>query len=325
MIFILVVVIFYSAFYLFSAFNLSFSILLIFLMVVFCFLVFSTRSLLFLYMSYELSLLPIIFIIIIWGSYPERSISSIILLVYTSVFTIPFLFSLFYVYSVTSSFFLFYTSVYPLSSGFLSFLFFLVFAVKLPIYGLHFWLPIAHVEAPTFGSIVLAGVLLKLGGVGLLRCYHFIDFSFLTCCLFSYFVLFLVYVPIVCAIQSDFKRLVAYSSVSHIIVIPILLFTFVPLRFKTSILVLLFHGISSPLLFSLVGYCYSLFSSRQFVSMRGSLVFSPLVSFILISAFLLSVCVPPFPSFVSEVFFSFVPFHSEVLFFYFWCCSLFYL
>lgn len=80
---------------------------------------------------------------------------------------------------------------------------FCTFAVKLPIYGLHFWLPIAHVEAPTFGSIILAGVLLKLGGVGLLRSIALLDLAGLSKLTLAYFIVFLVYVTIVCLFQSD--------------------------------------------------------------------------------------------------------------------------
>ena len=119
----------------------------------------------------------------------------------------------------------------------------------------------------------------------------------------GYFVLFLVYVPLVCAFQSDFKRLVAYSSVSHMMVVPIMCILFSPLSLKGVLLVLLFHGLRSPLLFSLVGYTYSLFGTRQLVFIRGLIVLSPLLSFLYVMAFFFSLCVPPFPSFISEVLF----------------------
>jgi len=164
-------------------------------------------------------------------------------------------------------------------------------------------LPIAHVEAPTHGSMILAGVLLKLGGVGLVRCFSLTNWYILSSFFCSYFLIFLVYVPIVCAFQSDFKRLIAYSSVSHIIVIPILLCFYRVLSIKTIILILLFHGLRSPLLFSIVGSVYSYYSTRQLVYIRGLHLISPLFSFILVIGFFFTLCVPPFPSFVAEAIF----------------------
>lgn len=272
---------------------------------VFCFGVFTTNNLFILYFFYECSLLPILYIIIKWGSYPERSLRAIILLVYTSIFTFPFIIVMFSFYSLQGSFLLtdpFLSNVSNL--GFLStFIVFSTFAVKLPVYGLHFWLPMAHVEAPTFGSMILAGVLLKLGGVGLLRCSKFLDLSLLGSIFISYFIVFMLYVTVVCLFQSDFKRLVAYSSVSHIIAIPILLLSNNLMSVKRLVLLMLFHGLSSPLLFILVGITYAMFSSRQLIMIRGLLLTSPLVSFILVLAFFFTLSAPPFPSFVSEVYF----------------------
>jgi len=161
----------------------------------------------------------------------------------------------------------------------------------------------AHVEAPTFGSIILAGVLLKLGGVGLLRLSSFVDFSFLSSFFLGYLFFFLAFVTLVCCFQRDFKRIVAYSSVSHIMAIPILFISNTALSVKSLIILIFFHGLRSPVLFILVGILYSYYSSRQLVVTRGLLLISPLLSFILILAFFFTMSAPPFPSFVAEVLF----------------------
>jgi|SRR5579883_3207913 len=179
------------------------------------------------------------------------------LLVYTSFFTFPFVYFLFYSYKVYGTFSFIILSCSCVQRLFFTLIIFMTFAVKLPIYGLHFWLPIAHVEAPTFGSMILAGVLLKLGGVGLIRFFVFFNVLALKFVVIGYFFLFMVFVTLVCCLQSDFKRLVAYSSVSHIIGVPIMLFSRTFIGLKGTILLMFMHGVRSPLMFLLVGLVYT--------------------------------------------------------------------
>jgi len=180
---------------------------------------------------------------------------------------------------------------------------FLAFAVKLPIFGLHFWLPIAHVEAPTFGSMILAGVLLKLGGIGLYRLAYVFDFSKICLWLTAYLVVALTIVTLICCYQSDFKRLVAYSSVSHILAVPLLFFSNTSISFKRLVLVIFFHGLRSPLIFLLVSLLYTAYSTRQLPILRGVLTFSPFLRLLALLTFFFTMSAPPFPSFVREVLF----------------------
>lgn len=255
--------------------------------------------------------------------------SAIMFFIYTSFFTFPILYFILYFISVSrtsllsSSLFISFNCYFITPSFICSIIVFLSFSVKLPIFGLHFWLPMAHVEAPTFGSIILAGILLKLGGIGLIRFYGFINWYFIQELFLSYFFIFLVVSTIICCYQSDFKRLVAYSSVSHIIPIPILIISSNILSFKCTLMLIFFHGFASPILFMLVGLIYIMFSTRQILLIRGILLVSPLLSFIFVLAFFYTMSAPPFPSFVAEVFILLSSLKLSVYFFIFFGLFLF--
>jgi len=221
--------------------------------------------------------------------------------IYTSVFTFPFLYIILNLFFIVGS--LKIGFIYFYLDPFFTIIVFFTFAVKLPIYGLHYWLPIAHVEAPTFGSILLAGILLKLGGVGLLRFSFFLDLIFLKFRILGYLLIFLLVSTFICCFQSDFKRLVAYSSVSHIICIPIILLRSRLVGVKGILFLIFMHGFSSPILFILVGIYYFVFNTRQHIFIRGVSIFRPFLSLISILVFFFSVSAPPFPRFLSEIFF----------------------
>ena len=269
----------------------------------FCYQVFTTSHLFYLYFYYEASLIPILYIIIKWGSYPERSLRAIIMLTYTLFFGAPVIVLIIYFNSHTGSW---YYPVMSLDSSLVVRLFiFLCFSVKLPIYGLHFWLPMAHVEAPTYGSVILARILLKLGGVGLMRLEELMNIPSIKSFIISYFIVFIIFSRVVCCYQSDFKRLIAYSSVAHIIVIPFLIFSNTLLSFQSLLLVMFLHGLRSTLIFMSVGLLYTIFATRQLVLIRGLLLLSPLLRAVLVFVFLFTLSAPPFPSYVAEVLFIF--------------------
>lgn len=189
------------------------------------------------------------------------------------------------------------------------------FLVKLPMYGLHLWLPIAHVEAPTYGSMILAGLLLKMGGCGLYRLAStFLVSVEFDSIVFSYLLISMLISSLACVVQSDFKRLVAYSSVAHMIVVITALFRSKFLGFSSFLIIMVGHGLSSPMLFLLVGVVYSLVGTRMLALLRGFVLVAPLFALWIVLCFVLSVPVPPSPSFLGEVQFVVSVLHSSYSF-----------
>lgn len=273
-------------------------------------LVFYSSRLLAVYIGYEMSLIPIILIIYGWGSYPERAYSALVMLLYTLFFSLPLLvfFSLIWFIdngTVGSLITLVFTTIPPVIPVFtLSLFIFLAFAVKLPVYGLHSWLPLAHVEAPTFGSMILAGLLLKLGGCGLYRFRIAIPSLRLDLSpyFFSYLILSIVVSSVITSVQSDLKRLIAYSSVVHITRVGLLFLLGNKLALRAALILIVIHGISSPLIFYIVGEVYQNIHTRSLLLIRSLKVYFPLLYFRIIVVFFLTVPVPPSLTFLGEIF-----------------------
>ncbi len=270
-----------------------------------CLIFFSTSSLLILYISFEASLLPISYIILKWGSYQDRCLSVIYILAFTTFFSFPFI-----IFIVMASLYASISSGFYLNSPcgliyprfWVSLLVFCVFAVKLPIYGLHIWLPMAHVEAPVFGSMVLAGILLKLGGVGLLRTLPLIEMS----SLFFNLIIIIITIGVILSsliscVQSDFKRLVAYLSVVHITLVGILLMFPSSLSFSACISIMVLHGILSPMIFYMVNLTYGMFKTRMILIFHSLKYAGSIFIFIVIFSFVASIPTPPLPQFLAEV------------------------
>lgn len=266
-------------------------------------LTFSCINLFLFYVFFERRLIPTLFLILGWGYQPERLQAGLYLLFYTLFASLPLLIGLFYIINSFNSLNFLFLKEFELNN-FLLYLF-LVFAflVKIPMFLVHLWLPKAHVEAPVSGSIILAGVLLKLGGYGLIRVFSVIVNISLKLNIF-WIILRLVggfLVSLVCLRQIDLKALVAYSSVAHIRFVIGGLIVLISWGWGFSYSLIIAHGLCSSGLFYLVNLTYERLGRRSLLINKGILSFIPTVSiwwFLLCSS---NMAAPPSLNLIGEI------------------------
>nr|ABG79680.1 NADH dehydrogenase subunit 4 [Eleginops maclovinus] len=276
----------------------------------FLILAFSATELIMFYLMFEATLLPTLMIITRWGNQAERLNAGMYFLFYTLASSLPLLVALLLLQNTTGTLSLLtlqYSNPLNLSTyadklwwaGCL-----IAFLVKMPLYGAHLWLPKAHVEAPVAGSMILAAVLLKLGGYGMMRMILLVleplskelSYPFIVFALWG-----VVMTGLICLRQTDLKSLIAYSSVSHmgLVVGGILVQT--PWGFAGALILMIAHGLTSSALFCLANTNYERIHSRNILLARGLQMVLPLMTTWWFIASLANLALPPLPNLMGEL------------------------
>nr|UVU30549.1 NADH deshydrogenase subunit 4 [Euceros kiushuensis] len=247
--------------------NYMFLMLIMLLTVILCF---STLNLILFYLTFEFSLLPMFFLILGWGIQPDRIMAGMYMMTYTLFGSLPLLFMIIYIYLNYNTLIMNMINIIKLSY-FMFTILIVAFLFKMPMYSMHLWLPKAHVESPIMGSMLLAGVMLKLGSYGLLRMMFimqeiWVNFN-------EFYIYYGIYSGIICSFlclcQNDMKMLVAYSSIVHMSILLSGMMTFFYWGIYGSFLMMIAHGLVSSGMFCLVNVIYERTKSRSFFFNKG--------------------------------------------------------
>nr|QCG70127.1 NADH dehydrogenase subunit 4 [Eleotris klunzingerii] len=275
----------------------------------FLIMAFSATEVILFYIMFEATLVPTLIIITRWGNQTERLNAGTYFLFYTLAGSLPLLVALLLLQNATGTLSLLvlqYTPALPMITtadklwwaGCL-----LAFLVKMPLYGVHLWLPKAHVEAPIAGSMILAAVLLKLGGYGMMRMMVMLEpltkelsYPFIILALWG-----VIMTGSICLRQTDLKSLIAYSSVGHMGLVAGGILIQTPWGFTGALILMIAHGLTSSALFCLANTNYERTHSRTMMLARGLQIALPLMTAWWFIASLANLALPPLPNLMAEL------------------------
>jgi proton-translocating NADH-quinone oxidoreductase chain M len=298
--------IFLCVLFVFDEKHLKYYLLNLFIIEFLLLLVFSVLDILLFYIFFEAILIPMYLVIGVWGSRERKNWAAYMLFFYTLCGSLLLLLGILYIYKITGTFSIEFLLSYNFTDTeqfFLWLAFFLSFASKIPMFPLHIWLPEAHVEAPTVGSVLLAGILLKLG------VYGFIRFSlplfpvaslYFTPIIHTLCAIGVVYGSLAAVRQTDLKRIIAYSSVAHMNLIVIGIFSFNYLGVEGALLQSISHGFVSAALFFIVGMVYARYHTRSIYYYSGMVQIMPICSSFFLIFTMANIALPGTSSFVGE-------------------------
>uniref|UniRef100_UPI0030DF47B5 NADH dehydrogenase subunit 4 n=1 Tax=Pyrausta phoenicealis TaxID=2927193 RepID=UPI0030DF47B5 len=275
---------------------------LIFLLIM-LYLTFSVMNLFMFYLFFEGSLIPTLLLIIGWGYQPERIQAGMYLLFYTLFVSLPLLLGIFYIFYNMNSVMIYFLKFFNSDLYMLYFCMIMAFLVKMPMYFVHLWLPKAHVEASVSGSMILAGIMLKLGGYGLLRLMVMFQMLGLKFNIIWIIISLLggFYISLKCFCQVDIKSLIAYSSVAHMSMVIGGIMTMNYWGFMGSYILMIGHGLCSSGMFCLANINYERLGSRSLFINKGMMNFMPSMSlwwFLLLSS---NMAAPPSLNLMGEI------------------------
>nr|YP_010363732.1 NADH dehydrogenase subunit 4 [Menacanthus cornutus]UNZ12999.1 NADH dehydrogenase subunit 4 [Menacanthus cornutus] len=267
-------------------------------------LLFMVTKLIMFFVFFELSLIPTLYMIIGWGAQPERIKAGMYLMMYTLIFSLPFFSFLMFInftYGYPSIPLITMNSYsYQFSKTF-TLIILLMFLVKIPMFFLHFWLPKAHVEAPVCGSMILAGLLLKMGGYGLIRMLPVLNSKLVIQFFCSLSLVGMVAICLLCLMSTDLKVIIAYSSVNHMNFMIIGLMMMTTCSVSGGLLLMVSHGLISSGMFFLGDVSYKRFHTRSLYIHKSLSIVQPVMNLWWFIFTLLNMGFPPSLSSFSEI------------------------